>query len=189
MRNHAAPKNRRSEIVQLGAYFNLEYSAARSPISIVTEPSGSWTSKTNCARATLQVAPEISAEANFRELLESAFETIDGVLRSIPKHLKRRGFQIAVETVGQNDDFEAFALKAHARREIDMLKREHALQLIQKEKEVSLAKAEAKDKTKVWVVHGRNLKARDAMFSFLRSIGLEPMEWGEALALTGKGTP
>ena len=70
-----------------------------------------------------------------------------------------------------------------------MLKREHALQLIQKEKEVSLAKAEAKDKTKVWVVHGRNLKARDAMFSFLRSIGLEPMEWGEALALTGKGTP
>jgi predicted nucleotide-binding protein len=46
-----------------------------------------------------------------------------------------------------------------------------------------------RDSRKVWVVHGRNLKARDAMFTFLRAIGLEPMEWGEALALTGKGTP
>jgi predicted nucleotide-binding protein len=140
-------------------------------------------------RATLQVAPEVSAEENFKELLESAFATIDGILRSIPEHLKRRGFQMATETVAQKDDFEAFALKAHARREVEMLKREHALQAIQKEREASLAMSEARHKSKVWVVHGRNLKARDAMFLFLRSIGLEPMEWGEALALTGKGTP
>jgi pyrimidine deaminase RibD-like protein len=96
-------------------------------------------------RATLQAAPEVATEEKFRELAESAFATIDGVLRSIPEHLKRRGFQIAVDTVGQKDESEAFALKAHARREVDMLKREHALQVIQKEKEARLAKSEAKD--------------------------------------------
>lgn len=57
------------------------------------------------------------------------------------------------------------------------------------EQETRLPTTGAKDKRKVWIVHGRNLAARDAMYLFLRSIGLEPMEWGEALALTGKGTP
>lgn len=89
-------------------------------------------------RSTLQVAPEVGSEENFRKLLESASATIDGILRSIPEHLKRRGFQIAVDTVGQKDDVEAFALKAHARREIEMLKREHGLRVIQKGKEARL---------------------------------------------------
>jgi len=42
---------------------------------------------------------------------------------------------------------------------------------------------------KVFVVHGRNEKAREAMFIFLRSLGLEPIEWTEAIAYTGTGTP
>jgi len=33
------------------------------------------------------------------------------------------------------------------------------------------------------------LKARDALFDFLRSIGLDPIEWSQAVAATGKGTP
>jgi predicted nucleotide-binding protein len=41
----------------------------------------------------------------------------------------------------------------------------------------------------VFVVHGRNLAARDAMFSFLRSIKLDPLEWIEAVAATGKPAP
>ncbi|MEA5457315.1 nucleotide-binding protein [Sinomonas sp. JGH33] len=42
---------------------------------------------------------------------------------------------------------------------------------------------------RVFVVHGRNAAARDAMFAFLRSIGLKPLEWDQAMALTGKASP
>jgi predicted nucleotide-binding protein with TIR-like domain len=42
---------------------------------------------------------------------------------------------------------------------------------------------------KVFVVHGRDRRARREFFTFLRSIGLEPMEWNEALAATNSGAP
>lgn len=42
---------------------------------------------------------------------------------------------------------------------------------------------------KVFVVHGRNLTARDSMFAYLRSLGLKPLEWTQALALTGTASP
>jgi predicted nucleotide-binding protein len=41
----------------------------------------------------------------------------------------------------------------------------------------------------VFVVHGRNVRARDAMFTFLRSVGLYPLEWSEAVAATGQTSP
>ncbi len=47
----------------------------------------------------------------------------------------------------------------------------------------------AVDPTKVFVVHGRNDAARAAMFTFLRAIGLKPIEWTEAVQLTGSATP
>jgi hypothetical protein len=42
---------------------------------------------------------------------------------------------------------------------------------------------------RVMVVHGRNAAARDAMFTFLRAVGLEPIEWEQAVGLTGAATP
>ena len=41
----------------------------------------------------------------------------------------------------------------------------------------------------VFVVHGRNLAARDALFNFLRTIGLHPLEWSEAVQATGGTSP
>lgn len=41
----------------------------------------------------------------------------------------------------------------------------------------------------VFVVHGRNERARAELFDFLRAIDLRPLEWADALKLTGKGSP
>jgi len=45
------------------------------------------------------------------------------------------------------------------------------------------------DKRRVFVVYGRNTDARDALFTFLRAIDLAPIEWEEAVQMTGEGTP
>lgn len=47
----------------------------------------------------------------------------------------------------------------------------------------------APDPRRVFVVHGRDLDARDALFEFLHAVGLEPLEWEQIVALTGKGAP
>ncbi len=41
----------------------------------------------------------------------------------------------------------------------------------------------------VFVVHGRNIAARDALFEFLRASDLHPLEWSEAVGATGKTSP
>ena len=43
--------------------------------------------------------------------------------------------------------------------------------------------------SKVFVVYGRNEAARVAMFEFLRSIGLNPIEWSQAVTATGEASP
>jgi len=45
------------------------------------------------------------------------------------------------------------------------------------------------NKRNVFVVHGRNQAANLAMFQFLRSIDLNPIEWSTAVQLTGTATP
>ncbi|MCY4530693.1 MAG: nucleotide-binding protein [Chloroflexi bacterium] len=47
----------------------------------------------------------------------------------------------------------------------------------------------AADTRRVFVVHGRNSAARDALFVFIRAIGLQPLEWSEAVQATGKPLP
>ena len=43
--------------------------------------------------------------------------------------------------------------------------------------------------TNVFIVHGRDMRARDDIFQFIRAIGLHPIEWSEAIKLTGKSSP
>ena len=45
------------------------------------------------------------------------------------------------------------------------------------------------DPKKVFVIHGRNQEARNAMFTFLRAIGLQPLEWEHAVILTSNPSP
>jgi predicted nucleotide-binding protein len=45
------------------------------------------------------------------------------------------------------------------------------------------------DPRSVFVIHGRNEPARKGLFDFLRSIGLSPIEWSEAISMTGSASP
>lgn len=49
--------------------------------------------------------------------------------------------------------------------------------------------ASGPDPRSVFVVHGRNSDARNAMFTFLRALRLEPIEWNEAVLATGRPNP
>jgi predicted nucleotide-binding protein len=40
-----------------------------------------------------------------------------------------------------------------------------------------------------FVVHGRDRIAKDAVFSFLRAVGIKPIEWNAAIGMTKKATP
>lgn len=51
------------------------------------------------------------------------------------------------------------------------------------------AHADTKTKNTVFVVYGRNDEARIAMFDFLTSLGLEPLDWNKLLAATGEASP
>lgn len=53
----------------------------------------------------------------------------------------------------------------------------------------TLRSMEAGTSRNVWVVHGRDMQQRDAMFDFLRSLSLNPMEFGDVAIQTGVGAP
>lgn len=57
-------------------------------------------------------------------------------------------------------------------------------------KRATPARAASRDRRdRVFVVHGRNEQIRKSMFSFLWAIGLDPIEFDEALNATGKPMP
>ena len=63
------------------------------------------------------------------------------------------------------------------------------VQISTREKNDQVQEVNEEVKRRVFVVHGRNEKARKALFAFLRALGLEPIEWEEAIAYTGSGSP
>jgi predicted nucleotide-binding protein len=44
-------------------------------------------------------------------------------------------------------------------------------------------------KNTVFLIHGRNAKAKSAMVAFLRALALRPIDWEEAVRATGSGSP
>lgn len=42
---------------------------------------------------------------------------------------------------------------------------------------------------RVFVIHGRDIEARDAVFDFLRALGLTPLEWERMVRATGSTVP
>lgn len=56
-------------------------------------------------------------------------------------------------------------------------------------KTAKAARKSSTSNTSVFVVHGRDTNARDELFKFLRAIGLNPIEWNKAIAMTGEPSP
>lgn len=50
-------------------------------------------------------------------------------------------------------------------------------------------KLSKKPPNQVFVVHGRDRVAKDAIFTFLRTVGVKPIEWNSALAMTKSAAP
>ena len=70
-----------------------------------------------------------------------------------------------------------------------LLASQEIVEMVEKNETKTRGGKNVSDTRKVFVVHGRNTTARDSMFSFLRSIGLEPLEWNKVVLATGSGTP
>jgi predicted nucleotide-binding protein len=71
----------------------------------------------------------------------------------------------------------------------DILFSKYSMVKIETKEHKEVKETNKPDPRKVFVVYGRNEEARKAMFDFLRSIDLAPMEWSEAVKLTGEGSP
>jgi len=56
-------------------------------------------------------------------------------------------------------------------------------------KKTRASRSHARRGNTVFVVHGRNSSARDAVFAFLRAVGLRPLEWSQAIRLVRTGSP
>lgn len=57
------------------------------------------------------------------------------------------------------------------------------------EQSSAMRETKPSDPRKVFVVYGRNEKARKAIFAFLRSIGLDPQDWSQWVEATRQGSP
>jgi predicted nucleotide-binding protein len=134
-------------------------------------------------KSTIADVREVATEPYFKQLADDLERMATGICSSIPQHVARYGPHLVPGSIGIED--EELRLKAHARREVEILKREVELQRQPVETQKG---AMTSDPRRVFVVHGRNLAARDAMFAFL-SINLDPIEWGEAVSFTKEASP
>jgi predicted nucleotide-binding protein len=147
-------------------------------------------------RASIERVPELAGELHTSKLFEELERTADTVCQSIPQHIARHTVGAGPRTQSDHSElsFEAIKLKAHAGREIEIMKSEIELKATETPTQTDnsaggVPSEPQPDARRVFVVHGRNLGARDAMFTFLRSVNLDPIEWSEAVAFTGKGSP
>jgi len=142
----------------------------------------------------LEKEPEMEIGRKSGQFLKALYELTEGNennIRDMWKIGKSLGFPNSLTNkIGQYLEGEKFIIFRTDQGEISIKhngvkKVENALS---KKDEVEPKDKKIKaDPKKVFVVHGRNEKARRAMFDFLRSVDLKPIEWEEAVRLTGEG--
>ena len=89
--------------------------------------------------------------------------------------------------VWTDSDFQnrsGYYVTIEGRQMVDLFRRQRAHPASTRE-----AVSEAEDPSRVMVVHGRDLRARDDLFKLLRALGLKPIGWNEAVIATGTASP
>ena len=131
--------------------------------------------------AELMPADSIGLRDNYCEARWKAIKYLEriGVVHNVIPHEGNHRWETYVEVGPDQSEFPVF----YAEIEIEYKSR-------------TGPKANSKSQTssaaagnKVFVIHGRDERLRQAMFAFLRCVGLQPIEWVEAVALTGKSAP
>jgi predicted nucleotide-binding protein len=127
--------------------------------------------------------PDISSAARAAEMLTQAWDVSSGATASAPEmpgrwssvHISKPGVR-KYRGVTSWNGFTTVrdAPKAAMMQENDVMPK---------------TAPSAPDPRKVFVIHGRNEPARRGLFEFLRAIGLDPIEWSQAIAMTGAGSP
>jgi predicted nucleotide-binding protein len=144
-------------------------------------------------RESLLSVPEAANDEIWAALAADMERAIDNVVSSIPTHVSRHmgaaGASVPAGALANEFEPEAFSLKAFARREVEIMRREFKLIERPLAQDSEHGVTTERDPSRVFVVHGRNEAARKAMFEFLRAIALEPLEWTEAVALARDGSP
>jgi len=97
---------------------------------------------------------------------------------------KKKLIDVDKEYGTQPFDFSEVTVKSEGRIYYHDLKENEQVRNIGGEKETM-----PQNKRNIFIVHGRNKSARDALFEFLRSLKLNPIEWDEAIKITGKAAP
>lgn len=140
----------------------------------------------NLRRESISRVPEMASAELFKGFADELQHTAERLAKAVPQRLgSRMGGVVQIEGGSPLPRDLERTLKAMVRREIDIMQQESELEVGTHSQSVQ----PTENPRRVFVVHGRNGKARDAMFTFLRSIDLEPIEWSEAVSLTGEGSP
>ncbi len=134
----------------------------------------------------LRLEPKVHAKEHYDYLSEVLARITDAFPEALRQRLRFRGMSWYQMFPDEQLASEAARLKRIAEREIVLLRERTDLGLAPQNLEHDPTPM---DSRRIFVVHGRNEAAREAMFTFLRSIGLDPIEWESAVALTGNASP
>ncbi|MDD4996804.1 MAG: nucleotide-binding protein [Syntrophales bacterium] len=106
---------------------------------------------------------------------------------------KLQFFEVQVRVSMRRDSGLGLSQKNHETFENALIRAEdilkEALEEIPQVQSDASNTAPTPDPKKIFVVHGRDDRLRADFFAFLRALDLDPLEWSEALKLTGKATP
>ncbi len=142
-------------------------------------------------RDSLAKYPELGTPDQFARLETLISREIDAVFQSVQDSHVRLASSRGIawlDPMHVADQREVEKLKETAAREVAVLEKEHQLTNLTQQQQAQ-SRRDDNNRKAVWVVHGRNTRARKAMFDLLIAIGLEPLEWEQAIAFTGKPTP